>query len=133
VHLALAMERLQKGEAIKFEQKYLQQIQGTKEFSIAEKIIRELRTSLNIDIPDDEIGYITMHLRGAKLREDKYYLLEAESPGLAYQVKQLIAYVNERVHVDISGNSQLLNDLVTHLNPAIYRMQNEMKITNPMI
>src|SRR5690606_9177443 len=43
------------------------------------------------------------------------------------------AYVNERVHVDISGNSQLLNDLVTHLNPAIYRMQNEMKITNPMI
>lgn len=133
VHLALAMERLQKGEAIKFEQKYLQQIQGTKEFSIAEKIIRELRASLNIDIPDDEIGYITMHLRGAKLREDKYYLLEAESPGLAYQVKQLIAYVNERVHVDISGNSQLLNDLVTHLNPAIYRMQNEMKITNPMI
>lgn len=133
VHLALALERLQKGEAIQFDQASFEQIKGTKEFFIAEKIINELKIALDIAIPKDEIGYITMHLMGAKLREDRHLLLEAEDSGFTYQVKQLIANVSEAVQVDITSNSSLLNDLVTHLKPAMYRMQHRMKITNPLI
>lgn len=133
VHLALAMERLQKGDTIQFDRAYFEQLQGTKEYKIAEKIISELETSLEISIPNDEIGYITMHLMGAKLRSDQHVLLEVENTGFAYQVKQLIAYVSKQIHVDMMGNNQLLNDLVTHLKPAIYRINKRMKITNPMI
>ncbi|GGN58075.1 BglG family transcription antiterminator [Oceanobacillus indicireducens] len=133
VHLALAIERLQKGDTIQFDQAYFEQLQGTKEYKIAEKIISELGTSLEISIPNDEIGYITMHLMGAKLRSDQHVLLEVENTGFAYQVKQLIAYVSKQIHVDMMGNNQLLNDLVTHLKPAIYRINKRMKITNPMI
>ncbi|WP_156855261.1 BglG family transcription antiterminator [Oceanobacillus sp. AG] len=133
VHLALAIERLQKGDTIQFDQAYFEQLQGTKEYKIAEKIISELETSLEISIPNDEIGYITMHLMGAKLRSDQHVLLEVENTGFAYQVKQLIAYVSKQIHVDMMGNNQLLNDLVTHLKPAIYRINKRMKIVNPMI
>ncbi|MCF3944503.1 BglG family transcription antiterminator [Oceanobacillus alkalisoli] len=133
VHLALAIERLKKGDTIQFDRAYFKQIQGTEEYKIAEKIINELETALDIDIPEDEIGYITMHLMGAKLRADQHVLLEVENSGFAYQVKQLIAYISKQLHVDMMGNNPLLNDLVTHLKPAIYRMQKQMKITNPMI
>ncbi|MEI3614197.1 BglG family transcription antiterminator [Pseudogracilibacillus sp. SO30301A] len=133
VHLALAIERLQKGDTIQFDRAYFEQLQGTKEYKIAEKIISELETTLEISIPNDEIGYITMHLMGAKLRSDQHVLLEVENTGFAYQVKQLIAYVSKQIHVDMMGNNQLLNDLVTHLKPAIYRINKRMKITNPMI
>lgn len=133
VHLALAMERLQKGETIQFDQANFQQMKDTKEYTIAKKLISELEIALEMDIPDDEIGYITMHLMGAKLREDPHFLLELESPGFVYQVKQLIASVSEEVNVDVTANNQLLNDLVTHLKPAIYRMRKQMNITNPMI
>lgn len=133
IHLALALERLQKGESIQFDQADLDNIKGTKEYIVAEKIIFHLKDALNIDIPDDEIGYITMHLLGAKLRADQNYLLEAENTDIVYRVKQLIAYVHEHVPVDLRTNNQLLHDLVTHLKPAIYRMEQQMIISNPML
>lgn len=133
VHLALAVERLLKGDTIEFDQEYLLQIKGTTEYRIAEKIINHLKSSLDIDIPADEIGYITMHLKGARLREDQHLLLQTDSPDIVYQVKQLIAYVSDQVPADLTSNSQLLNDLLTHLKPAIYRLRKQMKITNPMV
>lgn len=133
VHLALAMERLQKGEKIKFDQAFLKQIEGTKEYDIAKKMIEDLAVSLTIDIPDDEIGYITMHLMGAKLRVDQHYLVEDASLDIAFQIKELIKYVGSQLEVDLTENTSLLNDLIAHLKPTIYRLKQGMNINNPLI
>ena len=70
VHLALAMERIMRGENITIDQSYLAELEGTPEYMIAKKIIEKLKKVYQTEIPDAEIGYITMHLRGAKLRQD---------------------------------------------------------------
>ncbi|AXI10536.1 transcriptional antiterminator [Oceanobacillus zhaokaii] len=133
VHLALAMERLQKGEMIKFDQAFLQRIERTKEYAIAKSMINKLEKKLKLDIPDDEIGYITMHLMGAKVRVDQEYLIEESSIDIAFQAKALIQYVSKNVNVDLTKNASLLHDLVAHLKPTIYRLQQRMQIKNPMI
>ncbi|WP_404455464.1 BglG family transcription antiterminator [Virgibacillus necropolis] len=133
VHLALAMERLRKGENITFDQAYLKQIEGTKEYEIAEKVIRDLEVSLNMTIPEDEIGYITMHLMGAKLRIDQHYLIEDSSIDIAYKAKQLINFISTELDTDVTENATLLKDLVAHLKPTIYRLKQGMTIKNPMI
>ncbi|RDW20796.1 transcriptional antiterminator [Oceanobacillus chungangensis] len=133
VHLALAMERLQKGEMIKFDQAFLQQIVNTREYAIAKNMINKLEKKLKLEIPEDEIGYITMHLMGAKVRVDKDYLIEESSIDIACQAKALIQYVSENVTVDLTKNPVLLHDLVAHLKPTIYRLQQRMQIKNPMI
>lgn len=133
VHLALAIERLQKGDKIIFDPAYLKQINGTNEYAIASKLIENLEDSLHMDIPDDEIGYITMHLLGAKQRIDQHFLLEDSNLDVAYKAKELIQYINENLGVDLSGNTALLNDLVAHLKPAIYRLNQGMNISNPLI
>lgn len=133
VHLALAIERIQQGDNIQFDPEKLKQMQQTSEYHIAALLIHRLEKTLNISMPDDEIGYITMHLMGASLRIDHDYMIEGSNLDVAYQVKELIHYVNRRLNKDLTVSTHLLNDLIAHLNPAIFRLKQQMNIKNPMI
>ncbi|MRH44286.1 PRD domain-containing protein [Aquibacillus halophilus] len=133
VHLALAIERLQQGENIQFDQNYLRDMKETKEYQIAEKMIFDLEKAFGMIIPEDEIGYITMHLMGAKLRNDNEYLLEESSIDIAYKARELISYVGEQLGKNLTDNSGLLSDLVAHLKPTIYRLKQGMNIKNPLL
>ncbi|MFD1065896.1 BglG family transcription antiterminator [Oceanobacillus locisalsi] len=133
VHLSLAIERLQKGDTIHFHEAYKQEIQAEPEYQIAAALIKKLETAFSMTIPEDEIGYITMHLMGAKLRENQSYLLEETSIDLAQQAKELIRKAGEQLNMDLTANNRFLNDLTTHLKPAIYRIKQQMNIHNPML
>ncbi|GAE36876.1 BglG family transcription antiterminator [Halalkalibacter akibai] len=133
VHLALAMERIVRGENISIDQAYLEKLQTTAEFHIAEKISERLELVFQCSIPKAEIGYITMHLLGAKLRHDKEYLIEETSLQIALKAKSLIQYVEKKIGQPLQSNHSLLQGLVAHLNPAIFRMKQNMGITNPLL
>jgi mannitol operon transcriptional antiterminator len=133
VHLALAVERLQKGEQITFESDYLQQIIHSKEYEIAKRIIQDLQLALSIEIPVDEIGYITMHLMGAKLQLKHDFFIEDSSMDIALKAAELIQFVEVQLAVSLSENTSLLKDLVAHLKPAIYRLKQGMPIKNPLL
>ncbi|MCP8969636.1 transcription antiterminator [Ectobacillus sp. SYSU M60031] len=133
VHLALAIERIQQGESIMIDPEYLAEQQTTKEYRFAEKLAGQLERAFEIEIPSAEIGYITMHLRGAKLRHDKEYLMEDSSLQIALKTKHLIQYVGERLEQDLTGSPSLFEGLVLHLKPALYRMKQGMGISNPLL
>ncbi|WP_226037258.1 BglG family transcription antiterminator [Aquibacillus saliphilus] len=133
VHLALAIERLQHGENIQFDSNYLHDIEDTNEYEIAEKMIKDLEKAFQMKIPDDEIGYITMHLMGAKIRYDHDYLLEESSLDIAYKAKELISFISNQFDEELTNNSRLLSDLVAHLKPTIYRLKKQMNIKNPLL
>jgi mannitol operon transcriptional antiterminator len=133
VHLALAVERIQKGEGITINQTYLEDQQATKEYKFAEKIVRELEQIFQIRIPQAEVAYITMHLKGAKLRHVNEYLNEDSSFQVAIKTRNLIEQVGKRVGLDLSSNRSLFEGLVMHLKPAIYRIKQKMGISNPLL
>src|SRR5699024_8429633 len=104
------------------------------------KLIHDLENDLDMTIPNDEIGYITMHLMGAKLRVDQNYVIEDSSLDVAYQAKEIIGYVSNRLGKDLNYHVTLLNyhvtllnDLVAHLKPSIYRLKKGLTISNPML
>lgn len=133
VHLALAVERIQKGEGIKINPNYLENQQDSKEYKFAEKMVSQLEQVFTIKIPEAEIAYITMHLKGAKLRHDNEYLIEDSSFQVAVKTRNLIDYVGKRVGKDLSTNRSLFEGLVMHLKPTIYRMKQKMGISNPLL
>src|SRR5690625_6612106 len=73
-----------------------------------------------------------MHLIGAKLKVNHEYLLEEANIDIAYDAKQLINYVSRELNIDLSDTERLLNDLVAHLKPTMYRLQQHMPIKNPL-
>lgn len=133
VHLALAIERIQQGEDINFDEEYLESLKGTKEYKVAEKIVAGLEEVFRISISHGEIGYITMHLMGAKLRNDYEDLLEETSLQVGVLAQKLIRFVSADIGVDLTKNISLFQGLVAHLRPAIYRLKQNMGITNPLL
>ncbi|WP_203247060.1 BglG family transcription antiterminator [Sporosarcina beigongshangi] len=133
VHLALAIERILVGENIEMDQMYLQQLKMEPEFSIAQEIIEKMAVRFQIDIPEAEIGYITMHLQGAKLRHHKGELLEASNLQTVMQANKLMHFIEEATGFELLNDEPLLEGLVAHLKPAIYRIRQNMGIANPLL
>lgn len=133
VHLALAIERILLGENIEMDHIYLEQLKQEPEFAIAQEIIDKMAARFQIAIPEAEIGYITMHLQGAKLRQHKGELLESANLQTVMQAKKLMRHMEEATGYELLNNASLLEGLVTHLKPAIYRIQQNMGITNPLL
>ena len=133
IHLSLAMERLKQGEVIKMEPEHLDNLRPTTEFDIARKMILQLEERLELNIPEAEIGYITMHLMGAKARYNQDSVIEDSSLSIAFKTKQLIEFVSNALQRDLHGSDKLLNDLVVHLKPSLYRIQQSMEISNPLM
>lgn len=133
VHLALAVERIQKGEGISIDAAYLENQKPTKEYKFAEKLVDELEKVFRIDIPEAEIGYITMHLKGAKMRHDKEYVIEDSSLQVAMKTNQLIKNVGSRLGRDLTHNVSLFEGLAMHLKPALFRLKQNMGISNPLL
>ncbi|WP_078544012.1 BglG family transcription antiterminator [Litchfieldia alkalitelluris] len=133
VHLALAIERIQQGEEINFDQAYLKSLQGTIEYKAAGKIVAGLAEILQIEISIGEIGYITMHLMGAKHRNDHDDLLEDTSLQVGIVAQKMIRYVSDEIQVDLTSNLSLFQGLVAHLRPALHRIRQKMGITNPLL
>jgi len=133
VHVALAVERIQKGEGISIDPGYLEEQQLTKEYPFAKKIVSQLEQVFNISIPEAEVAYITMHLKGAKLRHAYEYFPEDSSLQVAIKTKNLIDCVGKLSGVDLTENRSLFEGLVMHLKPAVYRLKQKMGISNPLL
>ena len=103
-------------------------LRNTKEFGFARIIATKLEESFSVLIPEAEIGYITMHLRGAKLRNTGDYYLEETNYPILVKTKELIRYVDRHLNADLETNESLLEGLVTHLGPATHRVRQNINI-----
>lgn len=133
VHLALAIERIQQGEKINFDTHLLEELKESNEYKLAQKMTTGLEDVLNIEISEGEVGYITMHLMGAKHRNDQEGLLEDTSIHVGIYVQNLIRFVSNEMNQDLTKNVSLFRDLVAHLKPALYRIKQSMGISNPLL
>ncbi len=140
VHLALAIQRIQNGEKIVIQPDILENIKLFDEYIIANKLITSLETSMNLTIPEDETGYVTMHLKGARYKNGIYDTSILKFNELIISNYQLTSMINEMIKVaekltgyELRNVDSLLIGLVDHLRPAINRMQMNLDIRNPLL
>ena len=135
VHIALMVERLLQGGAVEVDEVILQRLRTTVEYEHGLSLARAIEEAFRIDVPEEEVAYITMHLRGTKLRQDggleRYF--ETSDLEVASRVKALIHYVGEQTGVVLSGDSSLYTGLLAHIDRAIHRLRESLKIYNPLL
>lgn len=131
VHLALAVQRLSNGENITIEPDVLERLKRTKEFETARELAGALSGRLSIDIPESEIGYITMHLLGAKsgnvMEGDFDYSLIED------YVNGMILAMEKELKLSLTGDDALVHNLTTHLISAVKRIELGMPVRNPLL
>jgi mannitol operon transcriptional antiterminator len=74
-----------------------------------------------------------MHLLGAKLRNEQGDIFEETVLQVGYTVQKLIRFVGSKMGYNFENNMDLYQGLIAHLRPAIYRMKQQMKISNPLL
>jgi PRD domain./PTS system, Lactose/Cellobiose specific IIB subunit./HTH domain. len=130
VHLALALKRIKEGEKIKIGNESLRELKKTDEYRFAEMLAKYLEEEFDVFIPEDEIGYITIHLQGARYRANT----EDVNDEFVNEVLYEMIDVAERVFgTSFRDDSMLLSGLKTHLRPTIFRLRMGLAIRNPLI
>ena len=134
VHISLAVQRIKNGEKISMDKSSLSELEILPEFAVATEITEKLEKVFTIEIPKDEIGYITMHLKGARLRLNK---VENDIDLDNLDIKQISNYIISEVekdfNIEILNKQKLSKDIYNHLVPAISRMSMKLNIRNPLL
>jgi len=139
IHLAISLKRLQEGKKVEMEGEDLDLLKKEKEWEIAEQLVKKVEKRFGVTMDEAEVGYIAMHLMGAKLQSD----IETEKLGEDYLKKvdyKLYVVMNAIVKdlsdvfgFDFYKDKKLLTGLFLHLRPAINRLKNGIKLANPLL
>ncbi len=132
VHLAVAVERISKGEIVS-ESTYDARFDNG--YDIAQNIAGALEKEFGITIPESEVNNILLHIKGAKLN----YTNEAVSES-GIQTDELMGIIDAMIDVldpdiarELRYEDDFIRGLMVHLKPALYRIKNEMTISNPLL
>ncbi len=134
VHLIIAVKRIRTGKDIIMADTELNSLKNTPEFSIAASMALSLEKEFKINIPQSEIGYITLHLLGNNLlKEHLIPLGEDENSLLNEVITILVKKVSQIYEFDFVGDEMLYNNLLQHMQSFVYRSQRDIEMENPLL
>lgn len=128
IYLIITIIRIKQGKVLeKIANK--QFLKETAEYDTILKAKGILESSYDIFLEENEILQITDYFLGSHTYnfEKSYYSNWVEIDIL---VKKFIDNFNKKIDVDISKDKLLLEGLLNHIKPTIYRLQNKIKLEN---
>jgi lichenan operon transcriptional antiterminator len=134
IHIAIALKRIEHGNHVSLPPNDLSDIQKESEYKVAFKIIRQLERQYEVNFPEGEIAYITIHLLGTKTvaqeEKDLQSLVDEEIYSLTMKILEEIEL---ELNPGIIHDRELMIALCLHLKPSINRFKYGMNIRNPML
>ena len=121
-HLAIAMKRLKNKEQIN--NPFIVEIETlySVEFEMAKKIVNKLQEKYEIDFPEGEIGFITLHIQSA--RNGK---MLSNSIKYSYLSNKIIIYIEEKFNSKIDKRSLDYARFLSHVRFTIERVLTDLK------
>ena len=132
MHLAVAVERIQQGKFVT-EESYDASLD--KGYDIAKKIAEALEKAFDIRIPEAEVNNILLHIRGSKFKYSNATKFEQvmQAEELLSIVEGMIDSIDEDYASEIKYEDDFITGLIVHLETALYRMKNDLPISNPLL
>ncbi|ASS73037.1 transcription antiterminator [Bacillus atrophaeus] len=118
-HLSFAIERIQDGLFV--QNKLLHEIKALykNEYEIGLWAIAHVKETLGVSLPDDEAGYIALHIHTAKMDAESMYSALKHTTMIKEMIEKIETYFNRKV----DENSISYQRLVTHLRYAVTRLE----------
>lgn len=127
-HINFAINRIEKG--VKIENPFLHELIALypREYALAGKALGMINNWSSIKLPDDEIGFICMHIKAAISKEEV-------GSALAYtkKVGEIMELILKLLKKDLEKNSLEYVRTVTHINLMLQRVMNKKSIKNYLL
>ena len=137
LHVTIAVNRILQQEIIEPNDELLEKLVKNEDYNLATHIASSLEEEFQIDIPDIEIAYILLHIKGSKLQYIDSEELETENER---EKQEILSFINdmidaydEEIAYDLKLDEEFITGLLTHLQPTFVRLRNHMIITNPLL
>ena len=126
-HLAIAMKRLKNKEQIN--NPFIVEIETlySVEFEMAKKIVNKLQDKYEIDFPEGEIEFITLHIHSA--RNGK---MLSNSIKYSYLSNKIIIYIEEKFNSKIDKRSLDYARFLSHVRFTIERVLTDKVLKNDL-
>lgn len=126
-HLFFAVKRIKNKE--KVENPFLIETQTlySKEYNLAKLVGKMIENHCNVDIPDDEIGFIALHIHSA-LNDGKI----SNTIKITNLMSEIIDYVEDKLEFKIHKNSLDYARFCTHVKFAIQRIMSNNTTNNDL-
>ncbi len=135
IHISIAINRIMKHEVIETDERWEQFSQDDHDYILAETIAKELEEEFEITIPQVEISYICLHIKGSKHEKIRWEdtPVELEGRGIQRLVNDMIdAFDREKAYL-LKQDDEFIQGLLAHLQPTLVRLINGMHIQNPVL
>lgn len=138
LHLTIAIERMHHDDKIHMDPHLLDKLKQDPMFEKAKDLGEFFEDEFNLVFPVEEIAYISMHLKGARLlnidpNQEDMDESDFSFVDLQRQIYQLIQEFERIAKVNLSLDDLLVSGLLTHLRPALTRVKYAMEIRNPLL
>lgn len=134
VHISLAIERLKQDKHIVFNEDLLKNLKSSDDYNFAKQIIEDLEDEFEIEIPDVEIYFVAMHIKGTKIVTYRNENIDIEETNQAFNItNKLIKKMSEIYGLELEKDLKLQNDLRGHILPALSRLKYRLAIKNPIL
>lgn len=151
VHIAVALMRIREDCYVPMATEYMQLLHGKREYQVAERIAAAVSQAFDVELPEEEIGYIAIHLAGKRVMADAELMDTGDSAtpdmlgdGVAAQgvvisdeiwklVSDMLDGVWKAYRFDFRNDLELRMMLARHLIPLSVRLRYRMKLKNPLL
>ncbi|MFI3212723.1 MAG: BglG family transcription antiterminator [Eubacteriales bacterium] len=136
LHIAIAINRIIKGDVIEPDQEWIERFEEDEDYMLAEDIIWSLEEEFDIEIPEMEITYICLHIKGAK--HERVYWEGKKSVKLVNgELRELLndmiyAFDPKKAYL-FKRDEEFIQGLLAHLQPSLIRMKYDLHIENPIL
>lgn len=127
LHLSLSIKRLQSGLSIQ-NLDIPKPIKETLEYHVAKNILNRVESIIGFHFPKEEQKYLTLHLMA------KSNVMQHESDSeLSRLLTNLLFKIQQETGYLFLHDEQLKNGLVLHLKPMLVRLEQNIKLENPLL
>lgn len=138
VHIAIAVERVKQGKQVIMDEDRLERLAGSEEFDVARWMVIRIEELFGSNIPLAEVGYISLHLLGARVQrsiriDNLQEVLAAEDQAFIELADRITHVVSDILRVDLTKDKLLSTGLVLHLRPMVMRVRYGIKLRNPLL
>ncbi|QTF09256.1 PRD domain-containing protein [Brenneria izadpanahii] len=124
-HINFAVQRHQKGQTIKNALLWDIKQFYSNEYAVGLEALSLIRSRLNIDLPEDEAGFIALHLANARNNSDMHSTML--SAGI---IKDILTILKYDLHIQLDENSLDYHRLITHLKFFALRLLNRDTVSH---
>lgn len=137
LHVTIAVNRILQQEIIEPNEELLLKLKNNEDYDLAMHIANSLQEEFQVEIPDIEIAYILLHIKGSKLQYIDNDEIESENQR---ERNEILGFINDMIDVydediayELKQDEEFISGLLAHLQPTFVRLKNNMIISNPLL